>query len=217
MLRINNLSFSYDGKINVIDKLSLDVLKGDFIAITGPNGAGKTTLMKILTRINNPYSGSILLEKNELSGISAKERAKIIAEVSQNINITYPITALELVLTGRVPHMSGLFESAKDIEIALECMKLTSSVEFANISVSKLSGGQRQRVMIARALSQEPRLLLLDEPTSSLDARYQEEVMVVLQQLNKDKGLTIMMVTHDRVLIEKYCSREFILPSLSLF
>ncbi len=213
MLRINNLSFSYDGNVNVINNLSLDIKKGDFLAITGPNGAGKTTLMKILTGINSPYSASIQLEGDELSGITPKERAKIIAEVAQNINITYPLTALELVLTGRAPHMNGLFESAKDIEVALECMKLTSSVDFADIPVTKLSGGQRQRVMIARALSQEPRLLLLDEPTSSLDAQYQTEIMDLLKKLNKENGLTIMMVTHDRALIEKYCSREFVLPS----
>lgn len=213
MLRINNLSFSYNGSVNVITNLSLAVLKGDFLALTGPNGAGKTTLMRILTGINTPYSGSIQLEGEELSGIAPKERAKIIAEVAQNISITYPVTALELVLTGRAPHMGGLFESAKDIEIALGCMNLTGSAEFADTPVTKLSGGQRQRVMIARALSQESRLLLLDEPTSSLDARYQGEVMELLKKLNQDNGLTIMMVTHDRALIEKYCSREFVLPS----
>lgn len=208
MLKINNLSYSYDGSVNVITNLSLEVEKGDFFAITGPNGAGKTTLMKILTGINNPYGGSIQLEGEELSGMAPKKRATIIAEVAQNINITYPITALELVLTGRVPHMNGLFESAKDIETALRCMRLTGSAEFADTLVTQLSGGQRQRVMIAKALAQEPRLLLLDEPTSSLDARYQGEVMGLLQTLNKENGLTIIIVSHDRALIEKYCSRE---------
>ena len=209
MLNIQNLSFSYNGKDNVLNNLSLSIEKGDFIGIMGPNGAGKTTLFNILTGVNTSYHGSIKLYDKEISTIPAKERAKIIVLLPQETNIDNPITGLELVLMGRMPHSRHLFDQQSDIDIAAQMMELTGSIEFANTPVANLSGGQKKKVLIAKALAQQPQLLLLDEPLSSLDAASQEDIMELLKRLNTENKLTIMLTGHNEKVIEQYCIRAY--------
>lgn len=209
MLEIHNLSFSYNGKDNVLDNMSLSIEKGDFIGIMGPNGAGKTTLFNILTGVNTSYHRNIKLYDKEISTIPVKERAKIIAILPQETNIDHPITGLELVLTGRIPHSEHLFEQQSDINIATQMMELTGSIEFANTPVTNLSGGQKKKVLIAKALAQQPQLLLLDEPLTSLDAVSAQEIMELLRRLNSEKKLTIMITGHNENIMEKYCSKTY--------
>lgn len=209
MFDIQNLSFSYNGKDNVISNLSLSIEQGDFMGITGANGAGKTTLFNILTGINTNYHGSIKLYDKELSAISGIQRAMIIALLPQETNITHPITGLELVLMGRIPHARRLFERQSDIDVAIQIMKLTGSFEFANIAVTDLSGGQKKKVLMAKTLAQQPQLLLLDEPLTSLDATSQKEIMELLRRLNSENKLTIMITGHDENIMKKYCTRTY--------
>lgn len=209
MLDIKNLSFSYNGKDNVIDNISLSIKKGDFIGITGPNGAGKTTLFNILTGVNTGYHGNITLYNKEISDIPSKEKAKTMALLPQETNINHAITGLELVLTGRIPHSTRLFEEQSNIEIATQMMKLTGSIEFANIPVTNLSGGQKKKVLIAKALTQQPQLLLLDEPLTSLDAASRQEIMELLKWLNSENKLTVMITGHDENIMKKYCTRTY--------
>lgn len=209
MLDIHNLSFSYNGKDNVLNNLSLSVETGDFIGIMGPNGAGKTTLFNILTGVNTSYHGSIKLYDKELSSVSGKERAKIIAILPQETNIYHPVTGLELVMMGRIPHSGHLFDQQSDIDIAAQMMKLTGSIEFANTPVTNLSGGQKKKILIAKALAQQPQLLLLDEPLSSLDTASQKEIMELLRRLNTENKLTIMITGHNENIMNEYCTRAY--------
>lgn len=209
MLNIQNLSFSYNEKDNAIDDLSLSIDKGDFIGILGPNGAGKTTLFSILTGINTNYHGSIKLYDKELSTIPCKERATIITLLPQETNIDHPITVIELVLMGRIPHSTNLFEQQSDIDIATQMMELTGSIEFADTPVTNLSGGQKKKALIAKALTQQPQLLLLDEPLSSLDTASQKDIMELLKRLNTENKLTIMITGHNKNIIEKYCNKTY--------
>lgn len=209
MLDIHNLSFSYNGKDNVLNNLSLSVETGDFIGIMGPNGAGKTTLFNILTGVNTSYHGSIKLYDKEISTIPAKERAKIIAILPQETNIYHPVTGLELVMMGRIPHSGHLFDQQSDIDIAAQMMKLTGSIEFANTPVTNLSGGQKKKILIAKALAQQPQLLLLDEPLSSLDTASQKEIMELLRRLNTENKLTIMITGHNENIMNEYCTRAY--------
>ncbi len=209
MLNIHNLSFSYNEKDKVLDNLSLSVEKGDFIGIMGPNGAGKTTLFNILTGVNPSYHGSIKLYNSEISTIPAKEKAKIIALLPQETNLNHPVTGLELVLMGRIPHSKHLFDQQSDINIATQMMELTGSIKFANTPVTNLSGGQKKKVLIAKALAQQPQLLLLDEPLSSLDAASQREIMELLKRLNTENKLTTMITGHNENIIEQYCTKSY--------
>lgn len=209
MLNIQNLSFRYNGKDNVIDNISLSVDKGDFTGITGPNGAGKTTLFNILTGVNTGYSGSIKLHNKELTTIPVKERSRIIALLPQEININHAITGLELVLMGRIPHSRHLFEQQSEIDIAIQMMKLTGSIEFADTPVTNLSGGQKKKVLIAKALTQQPQLLLLDEPLSSLDTASQEDIMELLKRLNTENKLTLMITGHNKNIMKEYCTKTY--------
>jgi iron complex transport system ATP-binding protein len=212
-LSLLRVSFSYPG-IPVLREVSLEVPQGDFLSILGPNGSGKSTLLKLLGRILIPTVGSVTLSRKPLESFSRKELAKTISYVPQETAWIYPFTVIETVLMGRSPHLAGLgFEKSLDVEMAREAMRVTDIEQLAEKPVTALSGGERQRVLIARALAQQPTILLLDEPNAHLDLSHQVDLFRLLRELNRTKGLTILSVSHDLHLAANFSKRIMLLAS----
>ncbi len=204
-LNINKLSCGYGSSFN-LQEISFTIKQGMFAGIIGPNGSGKTTLFKGITGILKAKSGSIFLENTDLGKLKLEEKARRLAVVSQFQN-TAEITVEDYVLLGRLPHRKPFqfFESGKDKLLAEKYMKLTGILPYAKKYMSQLSGGEQQLAAIAQALIQEPELLLLDEPTSHLDISHQVQILNLIQRLNRDAGLTVLMIIHDLNLAAEYC------------
>lgn len=181
--------------------LDLAIDAGRIVAVIGPNSAGKTTLIRLLTRVVDPVRGAILLDGRLVAELGRRELARAVAVVHQDVPHGLPFSVGELVLMGRYPHGAGrLFESREDLTIARGAMAALDLLSLASAPVASLSGGERQRVMLARALAQQPRLLVLDEPTAHLDLRHQVECAALLRRLHTEQGLAILLVTHDLAL-----------------
>ena len=207
-LSINDISFGYHRTIPTLRDVSFQVQKGEFLSVLGPNGSGKTTLLRLLDRIYIPRKGTIFLDGKNISSYSRSGLAKRIAFVPQDASILFPFTVFEVVLMGRSPHSRGaLFESISDRETALEMMKKTDIAHLAHQPITTLSGGERQRVFIARALAQQPEILLLDEPNAHLDIAHQLEIFNIIKRLNTETGLTVVSVSHDLNLAAAYSDR----------
>ncbi|MDY6862474.1 MAG: ABC transporter ATP-binding protein [Thermodesulfobacteriota bacterium] len=208
MLEIKKLTCGYDDKL-VLKDINLMVSHTDLLGIIGPNGSGKTTLLRAITKVLKSKKGKILLEGKNILEISNKELAKKIAFVSQTSGINLNINVEEFVLLGRIPHRGPLqfLENRKDIEIIKKAMLLTDTFALKERLLSELSGGERQLVTIACALAQEPGLLILDEPTAHLDITHKVKVLNLIKKLNKENGLTVIMVLHDLNLASEYCNR----------
>ncbi len=207
MLEVKNLTCGYDTKF-ILKDININVNNRELIGIIGPNGSGKTTFLRAITRILKPVQGTILLEGKDIWQMGFKELAKKIAVVPQSVNANI-MSIEEFVLLGRIPHFQGFqfLETKKDLEIAERCMTLTDTFRLKNRLMSEISGGERQLALIARALVQEPKLLLLDEPTAHLDITHQVEILDLIKRLNRDFGLTVIMVLHDLNLASEYCQR----------
>ena len=212
MLEINGLSCGY-GKRVVLRGVSFVIKPGEFMGIIGPNGSGKTTLLRAITGLLRPFEGTISLEGRETHEMARRELAQKVAVVTQLPEATPPFSVEEFVLMGRVPHWGRfqLLETAKDVEKAERAMALTG-IEYArDCRMGELSGGEQQLAFVARALAQEPRLLLLDEPTAHLDIGHQGQIMDLLRQLNKEQSLTVVVILHDLALASLYCQRLILL------
>jgi len=199
IVEIKNVWFGYNGQ-TVLQDVSLDIRQGDFIAMIGPNGGGKTTLLKLMLGLLKPASGSI-----RILGSAAQNASHHIGYVSQDVHInrSFPITAVDIVLMGKLePAKRWARSSARDRREALEVLERMEVATYASSKIGELSGGQRQRVFIARALVTQPKVLLLDEPTASIDPKGQAEFYRLLKELNKD--ITILVVSHDLVAISTY-------------
>ena len=207
MLKISDLTCGYGTKI-VLNGINLEIGKGEFAGIIGPNGSGKTTLLKAVTRLIKPYKGKIYLEDKELHSIDHKEIAQKIAVVSQNLPVI-SMTVKEYVFLGRTPHYKNLqfFETENDVEVAEHAMIMTDIIKLQDSYMSEISGGEMQLALIARALAQEPWMLLLDEPTAHLDITHQVNILDLIRKLNKEYGLTVIIVLHDLNLASEYCDR----------
>ena len=204
-LKVSDIEVSY-GDMPVVKGVSFEVAAGDFVAIVGPNGSGKTTLLRALSRALRPAKGAVYLDEREVYGLSSRELAREMAIVPQETNIAFEFTALEVVLMGRSPHLGRFsIEGPRDLEIATEAMAQTDTLHIADRPINALSGGERQRVIIARALAQQPDIILLDEPTSHLDINYQVEVLELVRRLSREKGITVLAVLHDLNLAAQYC------------
>jgi len=206
ILNIQNLSCGYP-KFQLSD-INIDIPKGSFAGIIGPNGSGKTTLFRAITGTLGMKSGTILLGDKNLRSLSPRTRAQNIAIVGQFIEAG-DMSVEDYVLMGRIPYHSrfNFFETDEDFRIAREYMEMTDTWRFKDQLMSELSGGEQQLAGIARALTQQPELLLLDEPTSHLDITHQVHILNVLQQLNQEMGLSVLMVIHDLNLASEYCDR----------
>ncbi len=202
----------YYGSTKILENIEFAVKSGEFLGILGPNGSGKTTLLKSISRILEPKKGAILIDASNIYDMKTVDVAKQLAVVPQTTPVTFDFTALEVVLMGRNPHMARFaVESKEDLAIAKNSMQLTNTWHLAKRPVTELSGGERQRVIIARALTQEPKILLLDEPTTHLDISNQLEIMDLIKQLCKTKKLLIVAVFHDFNLAARYCDSVILL------
>ncbi len=212
LLWADNVSFRYAaGGPLVVDGVTVRLSDGALVGILGPNGSGKTTLLRLLSGTRRPSSGRVLLGDQPIDRLSRKEVARQIAVVPQETELAFEYSAIEIVLMGRHPHL-GLFtvEGPEDIRIAHEAMAATGTENLADRPFHELSGGEKQRIIIAAALAQSADLLLLDEPTASLDLGYQLEISSLLQRLNRDHEVTLAISTHDLNLAASIC-RELIL------
>jgi iron complex transport system ATP-binding protein len=204
---VQGVSFAY-GDEPVVREVTLDVAAGEFVGIIGPNGSGKTTLLRLLSKTLSPASGQIEIDGRPLARYSHRELARIMAFVPQETSVVFPFTALEVVLMGRSPYLGGLgFERDEDVAIAREAMRETDTAQFAGRYLHELSAGEKQRVIIARALAQQPRLLLLDEPTAFLDIRHELDIYDLLARLNRERRLTVLAVSHVLNTAALYCTR----------
>jgi iron complex transport system ATP-binding protein len=207
----SQVCFDYDGQ-PVLTGISLDIPAGERIAVLGPNGVGKTTLLKLLSGARSPKSGSILLDGRELHTMPRQMLARAIAVVPQDLTIPFAFTAREIVELGRTPHLGLLRGFRSDDRRAVEhAMELTDTTGFGGRIINELSGGERQRVIIAMALAQQPQILLLDEPTHLLDITRQAEILDLVTQLNRDRGLTVLAAIHDLNLAGRYFNRLIVL------
>jgi iron complex transport system ATP-binding protein len=202
------------GSVKILEGVSLTVKEGDFVGILGPNGSGKTTLLKSISRTLNPHKGAVLLDKTDIYSIKSVELAKHLAVVPQENVIGFSFTAMDIVLMGRNPHMTRFqMETDKDMAIVRKAMERTNTWQFAGRPVNELSGGEKQRVVIARALAQEPNVLLLDEPLTHLDMINQLEIMDLIKELCAKEGLIVLAVIHDLNLAARYCNSAILIKS----
>jgi iron complex transport system ATP-binding protein len=217
MIEVGSVFFRYHQDW-VLQDVSFQVRKGEFVGVIGPNGSGKTTLLKTLYRLLTPQKGDVLFDHLSLKKMSRGEIAKKIAVVAQETYPAFPFRVIEMVLMGRSPYLGHLmFESPKDLEIAKRAMEWTEILPISQRPIDELSGGERKRVYIARALAQEPEVILLDEPTTNLDIHHQVESLDLVLSLNRQKGLTIVMASHDLNLTSEYCDRLILLQHGKIF
>jgi iron complex transport system ATP-binding protein len=212
-VQIKNISHAYRDQ-PVLNHLDVHVRDGEFFIIIGPNGSGKTTLLKTLCGIEKLQKGKIDIFGRSIKRYTRTELAKVLSFVPQTVPEDFPFSVLQTVLMGRFPHLGTLgIETRQDVEIARKAIDFCGIAPLASRKMSELSGGERQRVFIARALCQEPRLLILDEPTASLDLSHQVRIMDLMEQLKEEKGLTVVMVSHDVNLAAMYADRLLLMES----
>ena len=205
MLRLENISVSYR-QTGILESISLEIFQGRFYGIVGPNGAGKTTLLKVMTGVKKIDAGKIRLMDRCITSFSKKEIARIVAMVPQSSFIPPLFTVSDVVSLGRYPFQGMRFsDTEKDKACVKEAMCKTGVYSFRSGLISELSGGMRQQVIIARALAQTPRILMMDEPTSSLDIKHEMEILHLTESLVREEGITAVMVVHDLNLAARFC------------
>ncbi len=221
-LAAEHVSFSYAARLRasrygaagtslVLDDVSARIPRGGLVAILGPNGSGKTTLLRLLGGLLRPSGGRVTLDDADLHTVPRATIARRVAMVPQETQLAFEYTVLEMATMGRYPHLRAFeIEGPEDIEIAREALRATGTHQLESRLFNTLSGGEKQRVVIAGALAQNPDILLLDEPTASLDLAYQLEIRSILQRLNRTRDLTIVVSTHDLNFAASLC-RELVL------
>ncbi len=215
-LKIKDITAGY-GSFYIRD-INFSVNKGEFFGVIGPNGSGKTTLLRTISGLLRPLRGEITLKGKNLRDIPRKEFSRLVAFLGQEPPQEL-ITAEEYVLLGRIPHFGRyqFFETEKDRQAALKALEITGMLHLRQRLTGELSSGERQLLGIARSLAQEPELLLLDEPVAHLDIAHQIEIMDLLRRLNKELGITIIIVLHDLNLAGEYCERLLLLSNGSIY
>ncbi len=217
ILRTESVCFQYPGR-EVFHDLTFSLEEGEILGLIGPNSSGKTTLLKLMDGLLNPQRGKVFLEGEDLRKVSRREVARKIAVVPQEMEVPFSFTVGEIVLMGRAPYMGRFgWEKQRDLKIAREGMALTDIAQLENRPFAELSQGEKQRVLIARALAQEPRVMLLDEPTSHLDINHQVEINELIRSLNVEKNLTVMNISHDLNLAAEYSHRIVLLSRGSIY
>jgi iron complex transport system ATP-binding protein len=205
-------AFGFPERPDFLRPVRLDIRAGECWGIIGPNGAGKSTLLRLLASLHSPASGTVLLHGDDLESVPARRRAQTMAYLPQHLPRDLPTSALDVVLMGRYPHRPlGLFESPEDFEVARRVMTLLGVAGLVDRPLASLSGGEAQRVHLAAALAQEPRLLLLDEPTAALDLHHELDIFRLLRQLADRERLAIVIVTHDVNLARRCCTHALLL------
>ncbi len=210
-LEVENLACGYNG-VPVVEDVSFTVRPGELLFILGPIGSGKTTILRCILGILKPLRGSIRLDGADLTALPPRERAKLVGYVPQQM-AAVDLTVFDTVLLGRYPHLKGFGPSERDYRIVERVIRLMGLGELANRRLSQLSGGQLQKTAIARALAQEPRLLLLDEPTSNLDPRSRIEVMNLVRRIVRGEGRIAVIASHDLDLAARYADKLLMIRS----
>ncbi|MGC8716512.1 MAG: ABC transporter ATP-binding protein [bacterium] len=202
-----NIRCTYEGR-EVLKGITISLLPGELVGLLGPNGSGKTTLIRTLSKTLKPVAGTVSLDGKLLDELSYREIAKKIGVVPQETVLDFAFTVYEIVMMGRNPYVSRLQgETKEDEEIVKEAMSLTNTLGLAERRITELSGGEKQRVILARALAQNPKILLLDEPTSHLDVTYQIEMLNLIRELVKRKGISALAAIHDPNLAAQFCDK----------
>ncbi len=196
LLELKDLHFGYAQP--VLSGVTLEVRAGELVALLGANGTGKSTLLNLTHGVLQPQRGEVRLRERPLPHWSRREIARQLALVAQQSEMRFPLTALEYTLAGRFAHARGFgFETKRDVEAALDALRATDAEQFAARRFNQLSSGERQRVVLARALAQEPHALLLDEPTANADLAHQLSLLELVQRLTRERGLGVLLVTHE--------------------
>jgi iron complex transport system ATP-binding protein len=210
-LEVSRLSFSYE-ETRVLSDLSFAVGSAEFFVVIGPNGSGKTTLMKLAAGLLKAERSAIRIMGKDIRAYGRKELARRIAFVPQLVPTDFPFTVFEVVLFGRAPHQGSFgLESRDDLRLAEQAMAFTEVGHLARRRMDQLSGGERQRVFIARAICQEPEIMILDEPTASLDIAHQMRIMDLMEKMKGEKRITVIMVSHDVNLAAMYADTLLLL------
>jgi iron complex transport system ATP-binding protein len=200
------------GRRTILHNLDFAVAPGSFFIIIGPNGSGKTTLLKLLAGLLPLQTGRIDVHQRSIKAYSARRLAQQVAYVPQAVSVEFPFRVLQVVLMGRAPHLGVLgFESDRDVAVARQAMESTDVAHLADRRLDQISGGEQQRVYIARAICQQPRIILMDEPTASLDMAHQLRMMDLMERLKTDQNLTVVMVSHDLNLAAMYADQILLL------
>jgi iron complex transport system ATP-binding protein len=211
LIETRQLALGYNGH-NIIEHLDLTARPGELVGLVGPNGAGKTTVLRALAGLLTPRGGSVLVDDQSIDDLSSAVRARSIGLVPQGEAYVWPLRVEELVLLGRAPHRGWLLPMSRhDHTVVEQALALTELVALRQRPIDKLSGGERQRVMIARALAQEPQVLLLDEPTANLDVHHQLRLLDLVRGLVDARRLTAIVAIHDLALAARYCDRLVLL------
>jgi iron complex transport system ATP-binding protein len=214
-LTINKLSFNYTG-IEVLKDVELEVGLGEMLSIVGPNGSGKSTLLKCINRILKTKQNTVWIDGKDTSKLNLKELSKIMGYVPQSSTSTFPFTVFDVVLMGRKPYIHWNL-SERDNEIVAEMLDFLGIGELAMRHFNELSGGEQQKVIMARALAQQPQILLLDEPTSSLDIKHQLEILCMLMSLTQSKERSVIVSMHDLNLASRFSDRMIMLKQGKIF
>lgn len=214
-LKVKEVEFSY-ASVPILKNICIELAESEMLGVVGPNGAGKSTLIRCIDRILAPQKGSILLDEQDIKEMRLMELAKKMGYIPQSTSQVFPATIFDTVLMGRRPHI-GWRSSEKDAEKVLEMLQMLNIEEFAMRDLNELSGGQQQKVFIARALTQEPDVLLLDEPTSNLDIRHQLDVMDIIKNIVSEKQISAIMAIHDLNLASRYADRIIMMNSGKIF
>lgn len=208
IIAVENLSFSYDGKTDVIEEVSFSVRPGDYLGLIGPNGGGKTTLLKLMLGLLSPGGGTVELLGKNIRKFREWYRIGYVSQRATEFDSLFPATVEEVVVMGRYARR-GLFRgtTGEDLAKANEALTQVGMQDYRNRRISDLSGGQKQRVFLARALASAPEVIVLDEPTTGVDQEAEDQFFELLAKLNKERGMTLVLVSHDleRVAEEASC------------
>ena len=211
-LKVKNLNFSYDS-VTALENVTFEAQPGEILGVIGPNGSGKTTLLKCLNKVLAPEPGSVLVNEADVIELSRNAIAKIFGVVPQ-ISKTFPFQVLDIIMMGRFPHIEGMDrEKPTDFKAVKKAMTLTGISHLSERYIDELSGGERQKVIIARALAQEPQILLLDEPTTHLDINHQLELLNLIKQITQENQLITVLVSHNLNMAARYCDTLLLLSS----
>ena len=211
ILDAGSISLNFRNKL-ILENISFTVSAGEFFVIIGPNGAGKTSLLKILSGFQKPQQGSVIIKGKNITKYTRRNLSQILAIVPQHVEVGFPFTVTDTVIMGRSPHLGILgMEGKNDFDIAEEAMEFTEVSHLADRKLFQLSGGELQRVIIARAICQQPEIILLDEPTTALDPSHQLKIMDLMERFRRQHNTTIIMVSHDLNLASMYGDRLMLL------
>lgn len=214
-IKINDVEFGYTS-LPVLKDVKLDISGAQLVSILGPNGVGKSTLIHCINNILTPTSGAVFLDNRDVKTLKLKELAKLMGYVPYSSSDSFPLTVVDTVLMGRHPHSSWK-STENDLDIVYKTLEMLDIEDLAMRPFNELSAGQHQKVMLARGFAQEPKVLLLDEPTSNLDIRHQMEVTMLLKEMSIRKEILVIMISHDINIASKYSDKIIMMSEGTIF